>query len=188
VYSYEEAYGGAPAAGAGGSGAGASIGSGGSSASASSISAKPLQVRFPAPPRAAPQAPGGRGGASAPAGEARSGRRRDRAAIQESATRGRRLQQAREQGVPVSTLFARLPQRATGAGVIDAFPQAASEAIVRRFRPAEPGIQQVGFDADTLRIEREDGTASLIAAGDPLAIDLLGEVDQHTGNTPVDVK
>lgn len=64
---------------------------------------------------------------------------------------------AARDGVRLSEIFAALPRRATRAGLIDAFPPEASEAILAAFRPAAAGIRAVRFSDTGTMIVREDG-------------------------------
>jgi phosphomannomutase len=55
---------------------------------------------------------------------------------------------AAERDCPVSALFEALPARATGAGLIDNFPNADSRAILAALRPSGPAVDQVELDPD----------------------------------------
>jgi phosphomannomutase len=65
--------------------------------------------------------------------------------------------------VAVSTLFAELPQRATGAGLIDNFPPAASQAIIAALSVGDAQIESVSFDVDGPRVKRFGAQPSELA-------------------------
>jgi phosphomannomutase len=82
------------------------------------------------------------------------------------------LLSAARRGVPVSQLFDELPQRATCSGLLDDFPQSASQAILMRFSPGDATVIDVVFDNSTVTVTRaNDGEMSVISP-DPLADEL----------------
>lgn len=63
------------------------------------------------------------------------------------------LAQATKKNVPVSQLFAELPQRYTDAGLLDNFPQEIGRKIIEHFLPPqESNIQQVDFKVGAMRV------------------------------------
>lgn len=71
---------------------------------------------------------------------------------------------AREQGLPLVELFTRLPKRFSKAGLIDAFPQESSQALIRRFSPKDPRIQTIRFEAQA--VELVNGSGESITASE----------------------
>jgi phosphomannomutase len=71
---------------------------------------------------------------------------------------------AREKGITLAELFARLPKRFSRAALLPDFPRALSLQIVERFSPADPKIQGVDFTGT--------GTVLLDDAGKPIAGDV----------------
>jgi phosphomannomutase len=55
------------------------------------------------------------------------------------------LAAAREQGLPLTGLFARLPKRYSRAALLKEFPRPVSLAILARFTPAIPGLSEVAY-------------------------------------------
>lgn len=70
------------------------------------------------------------------------------------------LSSAREKRMDLCTLFARLPERFSRAGILKEFPRPKSLAIVRRFSPATAGVLQASF--------REGSVQAIDAQGAPL--------------------
>lgn len=66
---------------------------------------------------------------------------------------------AKAQHVSLVEMFARLPRRFSKAGLIDNFPPETSRALIRRFTPADPRIQQVDFVEARVRVRSKDGTS-----------------------------
>jgi phosphomannomutase len=64
---------------------------------------------------------------------------------------------AAERGQSLVDSFAALPPRFSKAGLIDDFPQAASQRILRQFAPDDPNVQQVDFEAETVKLQMADG-------------------------------
>ena len=64
---------------------------------------------------------------------------------------------AREQGVPLSELFARLPRRFSKAALLKNFPRAVSLRIVEHFSPAFPRIKEIGFGDGKVTASDEAG-------------------------------
>ncbi len=95
------------------------------------------------------------------------------------------LLSAARRGVPVSQLFDELPQRATCSGLLDDFPQSASQAILMRFSPGDAAVIDAVYDNSTLTVTRaNDGEMSVISP-DPLADELLAlrQTIQHNFST-----
>jgi phosphomannomutase len=79
---------------------------------------------------------------------------------------------ARENECRVVDLFAQLPRRFSKAGLIDQFPQAASQAILRHYCPGDDKILDVEYEADNVVYTFADGRreqASAEAAREQLA-------------------
>jgi phosphomannomutase len=72
---------------------------------------------------------------------------------------------ARERGLSVSQLFARLPSRFSRAGLIDNFPCEQARRLIARFKPDDARIEQIDFSQDAVRARFSDGT-SVEATGD----------------------
>jgi len=64
---------------------------------------------------------------------------------------------ARERGLSLAGLFARLPRRFSRAALLTRFPRALGLGMVRRFSPAEERIREAVFSAAGLRLLDEDG-------------------------------
>jgi phosphomannomutase len=64
---------------------------------------------------------------------------------------------ARARSVSMAELFATLPCRFSKAGLIDNFPSETSQALLRRFTPADGRIEQVDFDQPGLHVRYADG-------------------------------
>jgi phosphomannomutase len=63
------------------------------------------------------------------------------------------LAQATESSMPISQLFAELPQRYTDAGLLDNLHQEIGQIIIKHFLPPlESNIQQVDFEAGAMKI------------------------------------
>jgi phosphomannomutase len=79
---------------------------------------------------------------------------------------------AREQGLTLPELFARLPQRYSRAALLKQFPRSIGLAIVRRLSPADPRIGEARFSPDGLSVRDTDGRTceSVEAAGALAAI------------------
>jgi phosphomannomutase len=75
--------------------------------------------------------------------------------------------------VPVSRLFDALPQRATSSGLLDAFPQSVSQAILALFSPADKLIVEAEFDHATVRVSRAVDGATVPCAAYQRADELL---------------
>lgn len=77
-------------------------------------------------------------------------------------------------GCRVSELFAELPPRYTGAGLIDAFPTETSRAIIAALSP-DAAIEQVHFDRAGVRVtlRERDGRQRSVFADGPLTQALL---------------
>jgi phosphomannomutase len=80
---------------------------------------------------------------------------------------------ASRRGVPVSQLFDELPQRATCSGLLDDFPQSASQAILARISPVDATVIDAVFDDSTVTVTRVDNDEMAASAPDPLADELL---------------
>lgn len=78
-------------------------------------------------------------------------------------------------GCRVSELFAELPPRSTGAGLIDDFPTETSRAIIAALSPPDPAIEQVDFDGGGVRVtlRERDGRQRSVFADGPLTQALL---------------
>jgi phosphomannomutase len=59
---------------------------------------------------------------------------------------------AKARGVSMAELFATLPRRFSKAGLIDNFPSATSQALLRRFTPADARIEQVEFSDTAIQV------------------------------------
>jgi phosphomannomutase len=66
-------------------------------------------------------------------------------------------------GVQMSGVFARLPRRATRAGLLDDFAPAASQAILAALRPGDAAAQAVRFTAAGVIVEAADGRVLPVA-------------------------
>ncbi len=66
------------------------------------------------------------------------------------------LLSAAERQLTVSQLFARLPSRATRAGLLDEFPTADAQAILARFSPADQSVLDLGFDGTNVSYQRAE--------------------------------
>lgn len=64
---------------------------------------------------------------------------------------------AREKGLGLCDLFARLPERFSRAGLLKQFPRPVALEIVRRFSASAPGVLQVSFAQDALVVLGTDG-------------------------------
>jgi phosphomannomutase len=64
---------------------------------------------------------------------------------------------AREKGLSLAGLFARLPRRFSRAALLTRFPRATGLEIVRRFSPADERIREAVFSAAGTRLLDEDG-------------------------------
>ncbi|MBW2731086.1 MAG: phosphomannomutase [Deltaproteobacteria bacterium] len=75
------------------------------------------------------------------------------------------LLSASRRKIPLSALFSELPQRATGAGLIDDFPRKASQAIVARYSPSASDITEARFErsADGGENARDDKSNIIIS-------------------------
>jgi phosphomannomutase len=62
-----------------------------------------------------------------------------------------------EKGRSLIELFRQLPPRYSKAGLIDEFPQTASQEILRRFSPDDEQIRQVDYERDGVRLSFVDG-------------------------------
>ncbi len=76
-------------------------------------------------------------------------------------------------GVPVSQLFDELPQRATCSGLLDDFPESASQAILGRFSPGDATVIDAVFDDSTVTVTRVDNDEMATRTPDSLADELL---------------
>jgi phosphomannomutase len=64
---------------------------------------------------------------------------------------------ARERGLSLAGLFARLPRRFSRAALLTRFPRALGLEMVRRFSPADERIREAVFSAAGIRLLDEDG-------------------------------
>ena len=64
---------------------------------------------------------------------------------------------AKARRVSMAELFATLPRRFSKAGLIDNFPNETSQALLRRFTPADGRIEEVDFSAVCIRVRYSDG-------------------------------
>ena len=64
---------------------------------------------------------------------------------------------AREKGLSLAGLFARLPRRFSRAALLTRFPRAVGREMVRRFSPADERIREAVFSAAGVRLLDEDG-------------------------------
>lgn len=62
------------------------------------------------------------------------------------------LDAAHRKGVPVTTLFERLPARHGCSGLIDAFPPETGRRLMARFMPTVAGFEEVAFEDDAVRV------------------------------------
>ena len=62
-----------------------------------------------------------------------------------------------EQQCSLMALFGRLPPRYSKAGLIDAFPQETSRAILRQFSPADERVKEVRFEEASVALVFADG-------------------------------
>jgi phosphomannomutase len=62
------------------------------------------------------------------------------------------------------TLFDRLPPRFSKAGLIDAFPQETSYAIIRQSSPTDEQVKEVRFEEDTVSLVFDDGHSEMASA------------------------
>ena len=62
-----------------------------------------------------------------------------------------------DEGCSLVELFSQLPPRFSKAGLIDEFPQEASRALVQRFSPEDPAIEEVRFEGDHITLHHADG-------------------------------
>jgi phosphomannomutase len=83
------------------------------------------------------------------------------------------LLSAGRRDVPVSMLFDELPQRATCSGLLDDFPQSASQAILVRISPADITVIDAVFDDSRVTVTREDNDEMAAGIPDPLTDELL---------------
>jgi len=83
------------------------------------------------------------------------------------------LLSAVRRGVPVSQLFDELPQRATCSGLLDDFPQSASQAILARFSPGDAAVIDAVFDDSTVTVTRVNNDEMAASTPGPLADELL---------------
>ena len=83
------------------------------------------------------------------------------------------LLSASRRGVPVSRMFDELPQRATCSGLLDDFPQTASQAILARISPGDATVIDAVFDDSTVTVTRVDNDEMAASTPDPLAEELL---------------
>jgi phosphomannomutase len=67
------------------------------------------------------------------------------------------LMAAREKGLSLAGLFARLPRRFSRAALLTRFPRATGLGIVRRFSPADERVREAVFSAASPRLLDEDG-------------------------------
>ena len=81
------------------------------------------------------------------------------------------LWMAKREGVPLSALFDRLPQRFSGAGLLDEVPRAQSMALLARIRPSDSTVKSVEL-GDTPRWQ--DAAGESHSMGDGLAAELEG--------------
>ncbi len=70
------------------------------------------------------------------------------------------LSSAAAQKVSLVERFARLPARFSKAGLLDQFPLETSRALVRRFSPEDPRIEQVDFEGDDVRLTFTGGATA----------------------------
>ncbi len=78
-----------------------------------------------------------------------------------------------EKGRSLIELFAQLPPRYSKAGLIDEFPQTASQEILRRFAPDDHEIKQVDYENDGVRLSFADGRAEPALERDAKRIQLV---------------
>jgi phosphomannomutase len=64
---------------------------------------------------------------------------------------------ANERGISLSELFAELPRRFGKSGLIDHFPPETSRALLHRFSPLEPDVQDVIFTGPFVTLRRANG-------------------------------
>ncbi|MEW6517769.1 MAG: hypothetical protein AB1439_12800, partial [candidate division FCPU426 bacterium] len=82
----------------------------------------------------------------------------------------------------VSADFAALPQRSTQAGLLDNFPVAASQLLLRNLKPSDPYVRQVMFRDGTVYVEMFDGEVKELLPGAALRVELEGkkaELEQY---------
>jgi phosphomannomutase len=83
------------------------------------------------------------------------------------------LLSASRRGNPVSQLFAELPKRATSSGLLDDFPQSASQAILARFSVKKGAVIDAFFDESTGAVTQVDSDKTAAGIPDLLADELL---------------
>ena len=92
------------------------------------------------------------------------------------------LVQAAERGVGISELFAELPRRYTDAGILDDFPKDAGQEIVRHFSlPDGNDIQQISFEAGTVKVTDPVGKSRALDTEDPISDLLSGDKRELEG-------
>lgn len=64
---------------------------------------------------------------------------------------------ARERGIGMIDLFARLPKRYSRAALLKQFPRAVSQQIIGSFSPEDPDISDVVFQPGSIRVRSNDG-------------------------------
>jgi phosphomannomutase len=67
------------------------------------------------------------------------------------------LSSAKARNVSLAERFATLPRRFSKAGLIDDFPRETSQALLRRFTPADGRIEQVEFGEAAIHVRYADG-------------------------------
>ena len=80
------------------------------------------------------------------------------------------LAAARQQGLSLVELFARLPERYSRAALIRQFPRAISLDIIRRYSPHDPAIIEVEFAPDEVRVLAWNGEARSMEAAEASAL------------------
>ena len=83
------------------------------------------------------------------------------------------LLSASQRGIPVSQLFDALPKRATCSGLLDDFPQSASQAILKRFSLGGDAVIDAFFDESTGAVTQIDNDKMASGIPDELADELL---------------
>ncbi len=83
------------------------------------------------------------------------------------------LLSASRRGIPVSQLFDALPRRATCSGLLDDFPQPASQAILARLSLRDGAVIDAFFDGSTGVVTQVDNDKTAAGIPDELADELL---------------
>jgi phosphomannomutase len=83
------------------------------------------------------------------------------------------LVSAREHGLGLAELFARLPQRYSRAALLKQFPRPIGLGIVQRFSPAEPGVIELRFGRDDIAVSNADRTQRTATASEREAFETI---------------